>query len=122
MAVRKYVTVAGAFRTRAEAERAVRDLRRAGFRGGQVQVHAGAAPATSPPAPKKRTKAGPADAPAAEGVVPGGVAGGVIGAAAAAIGLIRPPRCESCRKSRTWEVRERTLPASLSHRCRRCDA
>lgn len=76
MAGRKIVTVAGVFQDAADAERAVRELRRAGFRGGQVRVHHVGDTAPEPhPA-------------ATDAAVPGGVVGAVVGAAAVVTGAI----------------------------------
>jgi hypothetical protein len=76
MTGRKLVTVAGVFQKAADAERAVHELRRAGFRGGQVRVLGGAhGTGTGRPA-------------ATETAVPGGVVGGVVGAVAVVTGAI----------------------------------
>ena len=74
MTGRKYVTVAGVFQSATDAEKAVHELRRAGFRGGQVQTHHAAEPEPHPTP--------------AEAAVPGGVVGGVVGAVAVVTGAI----------------------------------
>jgi len=80
MAGRKIVTVAGVFQDAADAERAVHELRRAGFRGGQVRVLGGLhGTGTGRPAAAEK---------AAETAVPGGVVGGVVGAVAVVTGAI----------------------------------